>query len=196
MAHLVAFALLFAVLAGPAAAQSGPGLVRSGTAALNAGAYEEAAGAFALAVPLFEQAEGPESLAVAGVLARLANAYGELGRYADAIPPAERALGIVDATIGRDDRASAYALATLALLLRSSDPKRHETLFAHVADPMAWRALDLIELIPGPDTAEVGRLLNGYAHLLHDAARDVEGSDFEARLERLGVTEAALLPEP
>ena len=185
---------LLAVAGTPAVAQDE--MLRFGNAAVAGGAYDAAVLAFAEAVPALAAAHGPASAPVADAMARLAFALGAAGRYGEAIPVAERAVAIIDATIGRDDRAAAYPLATLALLLRSSDPKRHESRFATVADPMAWRALALLERDEGPDTADVGRMLNGYAHLLHFAARDVEGADFEARLARLGVTRAAILPTP
>ncbi|MDA0654588.1 MAG: tetratricopeptide repeat protein [Proteobacteria bacterium] len=185
---------LLAVAAAPATAQDE--MLRFGNAAMAEGAFDAAVLAYAGAVPALEAAHGPMSVPVADALARQAFALGAMGRYGEAIPLAEQAVAIVDQSVGRNDRGAAFALAALALLLRSSAPGHHETRFADVADPLAWRSLELLEQAPGPDTADVGRMLNGYADLLHFAARDVEGADFEERLARLGVTRAAILPTP
>ena len=110
----------------------------------------------------------------------------KVGKYAEALPIAQRAVALAEGQFGPDDSAVAQALEKLANLYyrqgRNSD-----------AEPAYERSLAILERAFGPDHLDVATTLNSFAVLPHSQGRY---TDAEPMLKRaLLVRESALGPD-
>jgi CHAT domain-containing protein/tetratricopeptide (TPR) repeat protein len=122
----------------------------------------------------------------AGNLEALNNRVNELyraGKYADAVPLAERYAEATKMRFGAEDTQYATALSNLALLYKSQGRTAE-------AEPLFKRSLAINEKALGPDHPYVGMDLNNLAELYIEQGRPAEA---EPLLERaLAITEKAL----
>lgn len=122
------------------------------------------AGKYSEALPLAEAAAAtlektsPNSRDHAGALNNLAQLYGDLGRDDKAEPLLERALAIMERSVGIDSSAIAPEMNNLAALYE------RQGRFAE-AEPLFKRALANCERSLGPNHVDVGRQLNNLATL-------------------------------
>lgn len=122
------------------------------------------AGKYSEALPLAEAAAAtlektsPNSRDHAGALNNLAQLYGDLGRDDKAEPLLERALAIMERSVGIDSSAIAPEMNNLAALYE------RQGRFAE-AEPLFKRALANCERSLGPNHPDVGRQLNNLATL-------------------------------
>ena len=86
------------------------------------------------------------------------------GKYVEAIPPAQEALRVAEATFGPEHRNLATSLGYLALLYG------HQGRYAD-AEPLFKRSLAITEKALGPDHPDVAMSLNNLATLYYDQGR-------------------------
>jgi tetratricopeptide (TPR) repeat protein len=113
---------------------------------------------FVVFVPHAALAQGPDE--ASALNQKVIQLYNQ-GRFSEALPPAQRALGMREKALGPDHREVAVSLNSLAELYRAQG--RYAD-----AEPLYKRALAIWEKAHGPDHPEVATGLNNLA-LLYQA---------------------------
>lgn len=126
----------------------------------------------ALGPPLIAQQERWEKLV------KQASDLSEQRKYAEAIPVAEEALRVAEATFGRDHPNVVTSLDTLA------DIYNHQGKLAEL-EPLHKRSLAIWEKALGPDHPNIARVLQGYADLLRKMNRQAEAEQLAARAKAI-----------
>jgi tetratricopeptide (TPR) repeat protein len=131
----------------------------------------------------------PPSLAQSSAANELSRRVSELyqaGRYAEAIPLAQRALAVREKALGPNNPAVATDLGWLALLYYSQ--RRYAE-----AEPLLKRALAIQEKAFGPDHPDVATALNGLGKLYYTQGRYSEAEPLFKRA--LAIQEKAFGPD-
>ena len=144
------------------------------------GASAEAESLYRRALDIREREQGPDHPDVAMVLNNLAVLKATGGDYDAAEPLLERALQIRESALGEESLLTAQSLSNLALLRAARGN-------AEGAEPLYRRSIAILER-PGadPPRADLARVLDNYAALLHETGRDAEARTLEARAQSLG----------
>jgi CHAT domain-containing protein/Tfp pilus assembly protein PilF len=119
------------------------------------------------AVKAFQRAldlAGPEHSETAAILNDLAQAYREMGQYAQAEPPYQRCLAIYESRLGPDNPGVATIVGNLAELYRLMGRYAE-------AEPLYQRSLKIYESQLGPDHFNVATGLHNLALLYHELAQ-------------------------
>jgi tetratricopeptide (TPR) repeat protein len=106
----------------------------------------------------------------------LASLYQVTGRYAEAEPLYQRAIGITEKTLGPDHPDLAIKLDNLAALYRATGRYAE-------AEPLLRRAVAILEKRLPPDHPDLMISLENYASLLDHLIRDVQAVELRAWAE-------------
>jgi tetratricopeptide (TPR) repeat protein len=128
--------------------------------------------------PLGARHAGPDHPDTASRLGNLAGFLISLGRFADALPLAERALAITEASLGPDHLLTASELGTLAAAYRGLGRSRD-------ALPLRLRALAIAEAIVGPDDPTIAFRLEKLAVVYRDLGRSADALPLESRAAQI-----------
>ncbi len=141
--------------------------------------------AAALTVTAPSSARAQQPAEAAALNAQIVKLY-HAGKYAEAIPLAQRALALREKALGRDHSDVAQSLNNLALLY--NELGRNEQ-----AAPLYRRALEIFERLLGPDHPELAISVNNLAALYRDMGRYAESEPLYQR--SLTIRRKALGPD-
>ena len=145
------------------------------------GESAEAEQLYRRALEIRERQQGPDHPDVAIVLNNLGVLQATEGDSDAAQALLERALSIRVAALGEDNVSTAQSLSNLALLHAARGD-------ATAAEPLYRRSLAVLEKAEAEGDshpADLGRVLENYAALLHETGREAEAAELEARARAL-----------
>ncbi|HLL24080.1 MAG TPA: tetratricopeptide repeat protein, partial [Kofleriaceae bacterium] len=149
-------------------------------AALTGAGGDQAAGARMLqAVIAKAPREGREAWHTAVALRDLANALGEQGRFADALPYAREAVAVAEAALGPDHVDVSETLSVLALTLHFADAAHDAR-----ATELASRALAIKERARGADHVSLSSTLMVQALIARDGSTTTGHAEARAATDR------------
>jgi tetratricopeptide (TPR) repeat protein len=138
------------------------------------GQLPAAAELYQRALAIREREQGTDHPDVATTLNNLAGIEAAQGNYDGAQPLLERALKIRQGALGATHPLTAQSMNNLALLYAAQGN-------ATAAEPLYQSALAILEKSDTTEAADIGRVLENYAALLHDTGRDGEAEQLETR---------------